>query len=355
MSAGPSPTDTKATLARTATLARFEIVVWFLLMLPIAASFAGATPFFLIAGRHHPANILPLGIAALLGTPLLVIAVLFFGGVVLDAVLSIFRAKTAKVPKRFAPNIDLLLDSLADRGLPRLRTWRLRLVANDLSVSAHVRGVITPVVVLSAGAMVGLMRREDSSVAILAHEIAHIRHWDRLFIGLLCAALFNLLLPVYVFTMGDWMDRAQSSWNPLTHLVNLCLQLAIFSYFSRRREYEADFAAAVAVGVPGYQRFLGRSSSSTGSGEHAGKGYFHPSIHERIFALNYGEKVRRPGMFMLFFIAVGIGITFLGTMGMIDEMRASGWLGVTLYAVVMEMLRLRIGKLPEAMRRIEAQ
>jgi Zn-dependent protease with chaperone function len=330
------------TVARLAWVSRAEVVLWFLLLLPVVAAFAGLLPLSILEGQP---DLFFLGLVFFIITPLIVILVLFAGGYLIDGLLGLFRIKAVILPVEFSQQFNTILDSMAESGLPRLDSSRIRLVQNDFSVSGHVRGVFSPDVVLSAGAAVGILRNDKSSMAVLAHELAHIGHWDRLFVGLFFMIFLNLISPLLIILTATHSHELFLAWEKfsmLSVLLGFFFQFFVFSYFSRRREYAADSSASSVIGVESYQIFL-RGATTFGVG-HSG-GYFHPSIEDRVAALDSGLVLRRTGWPIIGLILLTstpiVMISFGGFNDASDEYqtRMSAALAMFMYALLVEWFR----------------
>ncbi|WP_372696105.1 zinc metalloprotease HtpX [Immundisolibacter sp.] len=154
-----------------------------------------------------------------------------------------------------APGLVQAVDVLAARaGLPRPPA--LFLVPSPLLNAFTVGTPRTAAVALTAGLLRGLPTREV--VAVLAHEIAHIRNHDMLVMGLadlmsrLTALLSNVgVLLVLLNLPLVLLGQATISWGAVALLLlaptfGMLLQLAL----SRTREYDADAGAAALTGDP---------------------------------------------------------------------------------------------------------
>jgi heat shock protein HtpX len=154
-----------------------------------------------------------------------------------------------------APGLLQAVAELAARaGLPQPPA--LFLVPSPLLNAFTVGTPRAAAVVVTAGLLRGLPTREV--VAVLAHEIAHIRNRDMLVMGLadlmsrLTALLSNVgVLLVLLNLPLVLLGQAIVNWNAvalllLAPLFGMLLQLAL----SRTREYEADAGAVALTGDP---------------------------------------------------------------------------------------------------------
>lgn len=127
--------------------------------------------------------------------------------------------------------------------------------------------------------------------AILAHEIAHVVHWDRLHIALLAVAWGHIGFAVFMlgrtFLLASFGAYDPSDVHPLLRVGNIIVIYLLFRAFSRSREHLADYAASMCVGIAQYLSFLSGAAqraamqtTSTDAGAARGT-YFHPAIDKR--------------------------------------------------------------------------
>lgn len=327
---------------------RAESVLWFLLLLPIAGSFAGMLPLAFFAGQP---GLLGIGLLFIIATPPVIAAGLYLFAIVFDSALNLFRSRVRPIPQIAVQDLNDFLAQLAGTGLPRISPARVHYIPNDLTLGAHVRGVLFPRVVVSGGTLVSLMKRDHVAKAMFAHELAHIAHWDRLYVGLLAVAISNAAMPLFMLAAPSlfyrywdpyYLDRVFSHEAMMQHLFGIAFHCCIFSYFSKRREYAADYVAVRAVGEAAYMALLGKATRS-----HSG-GFFHPTIDERIEAVRSGRKVEKPAWAVLAF-ATAHSLPIL-LLPMVDFDRSSdesmvrmaGALSVAMYFGLSEFVRSRL-------------
>jgi Zn-dependent protease with chaperone function len=274
-------------------LSRLELPLWFL----------SGVPSLLLLGM-----VLLLSVA--MGNPSgLLLAILYFIslhlallalGSVYDHIRGWFRPARHPLPPAILSHLEPLLTRFAQHGL-RLPASALRVVKNDLSLAAHVTGTFQPNVVVSGGLVVGLLRNDPRAQAILAHEIAHIAHYDRLLPSMIMVTLGNALLavPLALMPLGHGSSQAPTLG---AALLNLIVTPIILSIVSRRREYLADIHAAYALGsTRDYLRTL-LAGRERGAGD-----FFHPSMTDRVEALagrGAGRIIRLSWLWVLWWIAV---------------------------------------------------
>lgn len=151
----------------------------------------------------------------------------------------------------------------------------------DLLMGAHVRGIIQPQIVVSGGLFLGILRKNPRAIGILAHEIAHIEHYDRLLPGLIGMMFFEIFLgPIYYYWgAARVLDDS--------YLFETTLILFIYKFFvfggllclmSRSREIYADASAAQYLTRDEYVTLL----KSMRGAEKYQYSFFHPSVSKRI-------------------------------------------------------------------------
>lgn len=116
----------------------------------------------------------------------------------------------------------------------------MRVAKQDLSLGAHVRGVLSPYIVISGGMLVGLLKRDPRAEAIFFHEVAHILHGDRVLLAFLGLTI--------VQAGGDaWKLWHEDSLPGLSVMMVAALRVAMLLAFctcvSRYREFYADAQA----------------------------------------------------------------------------------------------------------------
>jgi Zn-dependent protease with chaperone function len=199
-----------------------------------------------------------------------------------------------KIPDKYYPEIRAALRNYWSDKTKDFPITRLRVLFSDLSVGAHVSGLVFPKIAISGGLFFGLLTNDWRSKAILAHEIGHIRNGDRWLFGVMVAVFglsglqaFDLLFmsareaPSHLINISEG-DKLPNSvrWAAIaTHLIIL---VGILHW----REYAAD-AVAVLITKSKYKYVdLLRSLEEPHVGNskeplsHSGS-FFHPSIESR--------------------------------------------------------------------------
>ncbi len=187
---------------------------------------------------------------------------------------------------------------------------RARMLANDLTMGAHVRGVIRPYVVLSGGLVVGVLRKDPRAISILAHEASHIHHFDQLLPGLLGLTAFESigrLIRLAIDRPFEGLDASETFVFFLQAFGFIALMALVASKVSKYREYYADAAASIAVQNSAdyavvLQQMTGKEASKSG--------YFHPSSEDRLKQLLVDFTVLRRGRFWKCFLAATLAISW---------------------------------------------
>lgn len=213
-----------------------------------------------------------------------------------EFIRSLLSIKTEAIPERIRKNLDRTLANFELRTGLRLASERIRVIPKDLSVGAHVRGVFRPNVIISGGALVGLMRGDPTAKTMLAHEIGHIQHFDKFYLGLIFIVILELLLSAY---------QAFEGWWSVTHFA---LLTAMLRHISRRREFAADAHALLTVGTwAGFKKLLYSPPGYVATG----RSFFHPRFISRRKAL-HGFRIMHPSVF---WCVVWIGYILYGLQG----------------------------------------
>jgi heat shock protein HtpX len=166
------------------------------------------------------------------------------------------QARAISLDVRNAPGIALLVNELARRaGLDRPPSIHLLPSPSLQAMSAGDRA--EPAIAITSGLLQSLPPRELA--AVLAHEIAHIRHGDAFVMRLAAAAgaltqtmstigIFLLIafLPVFWATGEVLMSPVAAVLLVVSPMVSDLLQLSL----SRRREFLADAGAVELTGDP---------------------------------------------------------------------------------------------------------
>jgi Zn-dependent protease with chaperone function len=186
-------------------------------------------------------------------------------------------------------------------------TDQLRMNPADLLMGAHVRGVLSPKIVLSGGLIIGLMRGDPKSLAVLAHEMGHIRHLDLLipgFIGIALTDIFGLPLQFIVTMDLDFTGFEVAGMATAILLYKLSIMGMFLSLFSRRREFYADAMALQVTRDP--EAYISLLSSLSGR-EKDRRSFFHPSLEKRISEVKNGFKSIRYAMSWRIYLLVATG------------------------------------------------
>ena len=285
---------------------RVEVVIWAFLMIP------------------------SLGLMLVLIFPIpIVLLVMVMIGALLDTLANVFRIAVLPMPKSIEGVMAQRISELQPYSdANKFSVDRLCYIPNDLSIGAHVRGVARPIIVVSAGLLVALRRRDRSAEAILLHEIAHVAHFDRLLVSLFAIWVINIFLSIFsgYEVFGD-------AW-PIFVVLNVIITLVICLGFAKRREFSADASAAIVVGFDNYCSLL---RSATGSHSSTSTGLFHPSLKGRLEALQAQPpdalKVSRGVLALLTFCAVGgllqgtssgLGLMITSIAGIVNELLRKG-------------------------------
>lgn len=173
----------------------------------------------------------------------------------------------------------------------------IRVVKNDLTMGAHVHGVLRPHVVISGGMLVGLLRKDTRAVAILAHETAHIQHFDQLLPGIIGLAAFEIASRAFkLFTEnpGDGLNSGASAGFLFVVLAMMAMMVFVVSRMSIYREFYADAKGVALTGnVAAYTEVLRQISGR----ESKSGGFFHPSPTKRMEQLQKGYPLLRKATF----------------------------------------------------------
>jgi hypothetical protein len=328
-------------------LIRVELVLWLLASNPLL-------PFSLLFGLLF-APWEPFGLQLFAAQ----MAVFFFLGVLFEQIRGWwFFPKGELVPEELVADLD---SSLQGQGSKNFRSNRVRIVKTDLSLGAHVRGVIRPQIYLSGGLLIGLLDGANSARAIVAHELAHIQNQDRWVPGILALTLvsvtFNVLAPLLAQLGGP--PRAILSSVGYGYLIaNAVVLLMMASFILHRREYAADLVAATMIGSRRkYLDFLnslavddprGSSDSPLTPGylpPSERRTFTHPSLNERKSAIAGNRLVIGPSrvltLYWLFMVLASVLRTFEGD-GLVDRLSAASTLPICLVGLFIELIRWRI-------------
>ena len=231
-------------------------------------------------------------------------------------------------------------------ALAGLRDDQLLLQPNDMTIGAHVSGIIRQRIVVSAGLLVSLMKGDGDGPAIIAHERAHIRQWDLFMVGFIGIGIVDVILnPLitlyYEFIRGPIVPM--SFLYLLLATTHAFLIIGILSWLSRNREYYADAAAIRVLGnVEQYKALLSRRSISEGSDFHL----FHPSFARRIREIETGFRaIRRQTLwrlYLLFYLSMGFVVPYLPWIKADRVEFDQGYAIIAFLMLMLETMRSRI-------------
>lgn len=249
----------------------------------------------------------------------------------------------APVPSQIA---DKLTESLRVQGLlhPALKVSRIRCNVSDITMGAHIRGVIWPSVVISGGLMVGLLRKDKRAAGILCHEIAHIEHYDRLLPGVIGLTLIEIFGSLSKFLTGDAIVDLGPGvfWASFFAIIayKAIVLGGALSCISRYREFYADARAMYLSKDP--EAYVSVLESALISGKSSGFSIFHPRLSSRIKQARNGFPVLRRIVFWRLYLAISSCVSF-AQWKLTDDtdvaMYAFSGFCVTIFLLVTEPLR----------------
>jgi Peptidase family M48 len=207
-------------------------------------------------------------------------------GYVFEAVRSRHAPKGIIPPTSITLPLEQTLRSVIGNDLVSALISRIQLVPRDLSLGAHVQGILSQRIVISGGMIPALLGNEERALTILFHEYGHIRNWDKFLPGIVVYSLINCIFYIIAFK-----------------IVGVVIAVLIYgttSYVCRRREFYADAYSAALVNskVP--------LVNTLDAAEKCDRTFFHPSLVERINAAGNGFPVMKPS-----FLWFGIWIMFM--------------------------------------------
>jgi Zn-dependent protease with chaperone function len=202
------------------------------------------------------------------------------------------EALSAGLLTRVVKAVEVARVSIDERTLRKIRV-----LTNDLSMGAHVHGVLRPHVVISGGMLVGILRQDSRALAILAHEIAHLQHFDQFLPGIIGLSGFEIVGRIYKFVgqdLGEGLDGGAFAAFSLVALGMMGMMIVAISRISIYREFYADAKGIALTGdIAAYTEVLrqisGRESKSSG--------FFHPSPDTRLKQLQEGYPLLRKATF----------------------------------------------------------
>lgn len=194
---------------------------------------------------------------------------LFALGLVFDAIREAYLfPKGYQVPHEYSTKIRGTLSGYWSNKTKDFPIARLRVLFGDLSVGAHVSGLIIPKIAISGGLFLGLLTNNWASKAIVAHEIGHVRNGDRWLFGVIAAVFglsamqaFDLLLPsvfdrtqIAISLRGISESESRSFLNGISggdpypgiiRWISIATHLFILRCILHWREYAADAVAVL--------------------------------------------------------------------------------------------------------------
>lgn len=212
---------------------------------------------------------------------------------------------TKKIPAEYNYELEKICKYFRKRGCINFSYKYFRYIPNDMNVNGRVIGIFFPKILISAGLLISLKRNESKSFSILAHEMAHISHLDRLNYAYLTRWFINTIIPLIYFLIGS--PFITTIEDIVKWIANCTFTFFVCGYFMRERELLADTCAALLVGPKVYAEMLQFGQDSPN--QHGG--FFHPSLALRLQAINTnppaGMYVRKKALlvYMIFFI-IGI-------------------------------------------------
>jgi len=203
--------------------------------------------------------------------------------------------------------------TLANRGINVAQYFirRMHVIKGDLTLGAHVRGILKPYIVISGGMLVGLRRGDQRAISILCHELAHISHHDRLLPMYMGLAVIEGIGTTYKVVIGILAAELGSTsvWLTVTLLavykiVILSLQVSMISKY---REFYADARASKICSQN--NAYLELLSHSEGRELHRFS-FFHPSLAKRITELEGGFPIVKKAWFWRVFLTLHVIVSW---------------------------------------------
>ncbi len=213
-----------------------------------------------------------------------------------------FSRAAIHLPAELEPIVAKCCDDVAQAGGIKLSTARFRYDPDDVNTGGQVVGMLFPRIVVSGALLVALKRNEARAFAVMAHEMAHVSHLDRLNYAYFTLWLINAVIPVVYHFVG--MPVITTLEQALLWLANCIFTFFVCGLFMRERELLADASAALIVGPERYADVLREGQDSPGNGG----GYFHPSLRRRCEAVSMnppeGLRIRKKALaiYLTFFL-----------------------------------------------------
>lgn len=284
-------------LSRISTFSRWELCLLALLSLPNAFVFF-AMPFAKHALSERAIAIGPPQNLELFGYCALLAASLAGLLVILGYLFDFARSRGAPVGIRPPSSLLSVLDiSLKARKIEATIVSdiidKISIVPRDVSLGAHVRGILRQRIVVSGGMVPALLNGDERALAILFHEYGHIRNWDKFLPGIVVYSLINCMLLIVLFRT--------------TGLLIALLIYATTSHVCRRREHFADAYAVASLGSEAPLVAIFSVASSLGA-----RTFFHPSLLERASEIDKHFSITRPSAFWICIWIIFLGVAVIG-------------------------------------------
>lgn len=275
-------------------LARNDWVMFFALTFPV--QIIGVTSC--IFGDGCDATTLVFSLLELAAVCLIVIG--------LAVVVDRFRTYRSARPEALRPEaVARVVKAIAQAGvsIDEGTLARIRVLKNDLSIGAHVHGVIRAHVVISGGMLVGILRQDSRALAVLAHEVAHLQHFDQMLPGMVGLSGFEIAARTFNL-MTQHPSEGLSSTGATAFFVvamgMMAMMVLVISRLSVYREFYADAKGVALTGnVAAYTEVLRQISGR----ESASGGFFHPSPTKRLDQLQQDYPLLRKATFWKFYWA----------------------------------------------------
>lgn len=283
--------------------------------------------------------------------PAVVVAGLFLlFGLVMSSVIDRWRIWASRVTGDYLPldlerNLEKTIIEIY--GSPaRFKVERFKWNPSDLLMGAHVRGVLRPVVVISGGLAIGLLRRDSRAVAILSHELAHIEHYDRFLPVIAGMAVFELVAAPSLL-LSSQSQALGGAWSSLgaaggLFLYRILLSGGLLWFMSRSREFYAD-ACAVQFTHPS-EAYISLLEQAKGA-EKEKISLFHPSLSKRVEEARKGFPSLRTRWPWRFYIAAATAVSWFQWHSASDDIDplyyySAWWVGVII--LLIELLRTNL-------------
>lgn len=274
-----------------APIIRFFAISELVLLLCIALPSITTPLVAVIVGISRPSDAWRLlrvqagGLLAYLGALLLLASVFDF--------VRLQQLGAKRVPSRVVQKLDEALVNMGFLRGAKVRSSQIRVVMRDLSIGAQIRGILRPRIIISGGMLVALTAKAPIAGAILAHELAHVKNYDRLFTGVILVFGFEILLSVFVPLRSDL-----EFYLFVYIAAHIYVMFWLLGYLSRRREYFADALAFVLVDSPAV--YIAALTSAGSSARH-GSSFFHPELRDRVVGLCEKSPVLYPRLAVILF------------------------------------------------------